>query len=1690
MEVQYWEGGLTRHEVDAIEEIKKYFSGNTSAPKQNKAKDFSALKQVKTQSSGLPWKGYAGFRFVDVNSNYEGEFDLVIVTHCNVLIIELKHWNGKITSTGDTWFQNDEDRGRSPVFITRNKKQLLERKLDKYKNKFTNKGFRPRVDFLIVMTGNADLSSLSEDELLHVRTLKDFLQIKNENVFNKLFRPHPGSKVLNKDFHLFDELFGGNNVRSKSFRINGYIVEDSAIFKHPKEVYQEFIATSARVHTDQALVRRWNFDKIDDNDAKTPDGRYRLISREYTVLEHIKITDEDLYQDCLNHKRPPEKENITVDYAELFSILPSNKRLNQFIEQHAKQMKEDERLSVVLLLLDKFSRLHRSNIAHRDLGDHSIWISPGKKIKLSGFISAYFARSGTVGDVREILSVQGSEDLASEYYPIKKLTAFEQDTRSLAVLSWHIMQAERISKASLEKFPLLLQESNKWYDVVFKKALSDQPFVNVTEFLEEFNKESPDQFIDFSFSIELLEKYVRDINHSRQYREDDGFITEESDKEVYISNGQLVKAWLNIQYQNNDSVSRYVHRFLEKISQLKSLSPDYIPTIRDFGIALKTSSLYMVSDYIEGPSWNLVADLDLKVEEKLELIDKLIHAIEHLHGLNYAHGDLHPDNIKITLNEDKHVTLYLLDLLDYTSTGKSNLNYRYCPDSAEGATEIERDNFAVMRLASELLGIEWGQDSEEYPEIAQCIKKEISDRHAGFVSLERFKDSLKPKSATKFVKVIGKESEKIITIYPDNGELYIQFREHNRSKNQIEIRLTGVGGSFTTVINPVNKQLQFAYPPRENDEVSKKNKDTSYLSIFLGLTIIGTKNFDLNALNKALCEDVLFVQALEDYCAALIEKESFTEELVLETEQQDRTLEDFQIDNVKISQHDDSDNGVTIRHRPNIRKLWNAILDTEIEALPYVNVLYDYRKNTQSENQIVPKIEEDKNTQKTYLYYEVDADSLVLDRFRNDDIVDAVVRDLKKDRDVKLGKIDIQKSNESRLCFNQTIKNTWILKDSPTIYLQSKQNKASFQRRKKALERLLDGESVIEQLPEYFDENCTLSAIKYDIKVNDADFKRYDRDGVSLNEAQREAFKRLLQNGPLSLLQGPPGTGKTEFISAFVHFLFEKQNVRNILLVSQSHEAVNTAAERIRRHCRRLETDIDIVRFSNRESAISTELQDVFSQNLVISKREILKATQMTRICSMGQTLGLQSEYLQKRVETQLELGEKVKRLARLRRFSVTEENVEEYDRFCRQLESDIRQVAENKKLVTDIEVLEIEDIVPVLISDLDMHYGIQPKESLQATKLIDLTVDMQEALSNERVSYDEFLARSRQLVVGTCVGMGQGHIGIGDNIYDWVIIDEAARSISSELAIAMQSGTRILLVGDHKQLPPLYSTEHKVALARRLAIKERGEELDQILGSDFERVFESHYGSQVCAILQTQYRMAPPIGNLVSQCFYDGKLQNGKQNSDIPDIYSTLPSRMKSTVTWLDTIKLPNAYHKDDKGSLMNQAEADLIIKLLQDLSANREFNDSETIRSCISKGEAAIGVICMYGEQKRLIRKKFNEKDWSDTFKQLVKIDTVDSYQGKENHIIILSITRNDKQHSTGFLKLPNRINVALSRAMDKLIIVGATSMWRGKNQNLPLGKVLKMIEESADEAAYSVKVEQVKSSNIGHQIVGKNK
>ena len=1644
MKIQDWGGGLTEHEVDAIEKIKQAFQASENN-KKVKGQGFDTLKSLK---SIFPWKGYSGFRFTDVKERKEGEFDLVIVTHCNVLIIELKHWNGTITSCQDRWYLNDKDMGRSPISITRNKQYMLEKKLDKFKQQFTNKGFRPQVYFLVVMTGNTDFSQLPDNEKLHIVTLTDFLQLKDEEQFDARFSPHSKSKTLNQDFELFDKkIFGSNTIKPKSISIGGYYAEDNSIFSHPKHIYQEYLAqTENKKHQDQALLRRWNFTKINRSEAQTPDGRYRLVSREYDVLNHIKLQNKDLYHSCLNYKSTPQKGEITAEHIDLFELFPQQKRFDQFVGGYnGENLSTERRLGLVQLLLDKFAQLHKVGIAHRDLGNHSIWLSADDKITLSGFATAYFSSEETVGDIREILEVSG--DLAKPHFPLSdgiKLTPYQYDVRSLAVLAWHIIQAKRISPVSLDEMKNKLADEIAWYAEILRTALSDTPFESAVDFLDKFNQAKPEQAVDFSFDFTKLEPFTHDINHSRAYREDDDFILETSEKEVYRSNGLLVKAWLNADPQNDNSKARVVLNWLENMAKLASLSPDYLPKIREFGIAKKSGCLFAASDFIDGHTWQDICKLDLSDEQKQVLIHQFIQNIEHLHSLGFTHGDLKPDNVLVTIDDDS-AQLHILDILDFSSNGQSQFNTEYSPEF-DHTTEKQRDNFAVMKMACELLGVEWNRSSESFAEVAEVIQQEYSDSQTAFISLVRFKEALNPKPSTLMIDITvsGRESFPPIAIYPENGELFVQFEKNKQG--DVLVQFIGLGGVLKAFYSVKDKQFTHALAPINRDYISKRDKDNSVMSLTLGLNITYGSYSEMTTLNHSLKTNEQFIHTINQFITKHISKQP-----------EEEHIEEFEVLETEIV---DAEIAVPfIEQRPSIQKLWQAILDTETEALPSITASEALQK-----------------TENGVCYIPYDGEISPLDQFKRDEVVEAIGKSEDGEKTFKYGEVDIEQSQLNELHLKpKSLRNSAsnIQADTP-IYLQSKQNKASYTRRKNALQRILDGESAIKNLTDYFDEYCILPSEKYDIHISNEEFKRYDQleKNVSLNEAQRIAFQRLIANGPLSLLQGPPGTGKTEFIAAFVHYLFDVQKVRNILLVSQSHEAVNTAAERIRKHCQRLETDLQLVRFSNREIADSEILEDVFSPNLVGQKRAQLNVNKISNICQLGRSIGLPESYLRERAELAFDIGVQIRRYQKFVKSSKDETVDEDEKRLRKKLEKSIKEQAQAMGLC---ELVEIDEILPKFISELDHKHNIQPIENIQAGKLIDLTQDMLEALSNERTNYDEFLARSRQLVIGTCVGIGQRHIGIADNLYDWVIVDEAARSISSELAIAMQSGTRILLVGDHKQLPPLYSDEHKNALARRLGISKRGEELDQALGSDFERVFLSEYGKQTCATLKTQYRMAPAIGSLVSACFYENVLENGKTDNDVPNIYFRLPEKIKSCVTWLDTTSLPNAYHEQGKsGSLSNRAEADVIIGILQDLANDETFMNSEPVQKCLEKNEQAIGVICMYGEQKKLIRKKFNERSWNDDFRRLVKIDSVDSYQGKENRVIILSLTRHDKVCSTGFLHLPNRINVALSRAMDKLVIVGAKTVWeQPKNSKTPLAKVLRFIQKQNNPQDYIIKI-----------------
>ncbi|WP_444678449.1 NERD domain-containing protein [Halomonas sp. E19] len=718
----------------------------------------------------FPWKGYAGFRFVE--SKKEGEFDLVIVTHCNVIIVELKDWNHHpITAKGDIWYKGDQNMGRSPVSVTRPKKFMLDNKLKRLSHKFSNKGFVPRVYFFVVMTGDADFSQLPEDQLHHTISLREFLKYSNEGTFNHYFRPHPNEKVLNQDFLIFDKLFLGPQTAPKTLRVDGYEAKEQ-IFKHPKNVYREYLARSEISSNSEALLRVWNFNKVEGGKAYTPDGRAEIVSRERAVLHHLNHHNRDLYNHCLRSLTSFQKDEITAEYCEVYELPPGHVRFNEFVGKYGAAFSDQDLSNIAKLLVSKFGDLHEAKVAHRDIADHSLWLSPSKEIALSNFISAYHRSTGTVGDYRKALAVGAVE--AQDMLDDSDLTPYQKDVHALGLVCWHLLNGRRMSPKSLEAVQNEMLACNEWYSEVLLDAVAAN-FSNASEFFEALVEAEPADDEMSTFDDVDLDPYRHAINHLRQYREDGEFIVETSDKEVYVSGGRLVKAWLDCGGQGASLVSNFqVLGFLRRLDKLKSVNPSYLPTIRDYGIASKSSALYLVTDLVDGSTWETA-----KIEEefRLDSVSKLVDAVEHLHGLGLSHGDLHPKNVMI---EEGSSSIFLIDIPDFTPSDDEPKNHQYSPDNIDGCTSFERDNFAVMKMSCELLGMAWGVKSEKFSSIANAVLVELEDPQFGFKDLGRFKKALNtPKVETEqeYIEIIAGNADETVTLLPDNGHLYCRVEK-------------------------------------------------------------------------------------------------------------------------------------------------------------------------------------------------------------------------------------------------------------------------------------------------------------------------------------------------------------------------------------------------------------------------------------------------------------------------------------------------------------------------------------------------------------------------------------------------------------------------------------------------------------------------------------------------------------------------------------------------------------------------------------------------------------------------------------------------------------------------------------------------------------------------------------------------
>ena len=291
-----------------------------------------------------------------------------------------------------------------------------------------------------------------------------------------------------------------------------------------------------------------------------------------------------------------------------------------------------------------------------------------------------------------------------------------------------------------------------------------------------------------------------------------------------------------------------------------------------------------------------------------------------------------------------------------------------------------------------------------------------------------------------------------------------------------------------------------------------------------------------------------------------------------------------------------------------------------------------------------------------------------------------------------------------------------------------------------------------------------------------------------------------------------------------------------------------------------------------------------------------------------------------------------------------------------------------------------------------------------------------------------------------------QALYGEPDPHFDVVIMDEASKATPLEMAVPMVLGKKIIIIGDHKQLPPMMDENSIDTALKKIGRNELAKKLENIKESQFKRLFEAaqKVRTKLVATLDTQYRMHEQIMQSINH-FYKDDLVNGlqcgiKETMNDPD-FKNKGSRYHG----LDfkNIFRPNIHaiwinvhspEKKEGTSYTNPAELEaikLVVEALQKSEGYSQYMDSQQ-----KPEDKEIGLITFYSSQKRGIKDMQKKGKLGDN---AFRIDVVDKFQGMERNIVIVSTVRSNKKNKMGFADRIERINVAFSRAKRLLIVVG---------------------------------------------------
>jgi ATP-dependent RNA/DNA helicase IGHMBP2 len=268
------------------------------------------------------------------------------------------------------------------------------------------------------------------------------------------------------------------------------------------------------------------------------------------------------------------------------------------------------------------------------------------------------------------------------------------------------------------------------------------------------------------------------------------------------------------------------------------------------------------------------------------------------------------------------------------------------------------------------------------------------------------------------------------------------------------------------------------------------------------------------------------------------------------------------------------------------------------------------------------------------------------------------------------------------------------------------------------------------------------------------------------------------------------------------------------------------------------------------------------------------------------------------------------------------------------------------------------------------------------------------------------------QVFASTLVGASSFHLK--GMLFDVVFIDEAAQGLEAATWIPILKAKKVVFAGDHCQLPPTIKCFEAAKAGLSVTL--------------FEKII--HRQPNTAQMLQVQYRMPADVMGFSNGWFYEGKLQAAENT------FTHAFSPEEPVLEWIDTAGSGYTDQQEAESlSTFNPEEARFACTYLNDTVKRIGF-------ARFKQENWTIGLIAPYGAQVRMLRNLiFETFEYPNlkAFSDLITIDTVDGFQGQERDLMLISLTRSNEKGEIGFLSDTRRMNVALTRAKRKLILIG---------------------------------------------------